>query len=230
MKKLVELYQRDKFQIEQFMKRLVNFFQDNPELHAGELPCIHSVKYRLKTISHLEDKLKRKKAEGRDVNVNNFYNEITDLAGVRILHLYSDQAAVIHKVIMQEVDNGDLVLFERPKAYTWDIDSQSFYESLKMDVLLKPSYYTSVHYVLMPKKDSDIKCEVQVRTLYEEVWGEIEHSINYPYKCNSVSCVEQIKVLAQLTAAGTRLANSIIKSKEEYEQLCENTAEKHHLE
>ena len=71
----------------------------------------------------------------------------------------------------------------------------------------------------MPKVGSKIKCEIQVRTLYEEVWGEIDHSLNYPYKCDSLSCKEQLKVLAQLTAAGTRLANSIVKSKTEFDSL-----------
>ncbi len=71
----------------------------------------------------------------------------------------------------------------------------------------------------MPKSGSEIKCEVQVRTLYEEVWGEVEHSINYPYNCESMACKEQLKVLAQLTAAGTRLADSIITSKGEYDEI-----------
>lgn len=138
-----------------------------------------------------------------------------------MLHLYSEQLRDIHNAIMQEVNNGDLVLYETPKAYTWDIDLKSFYEDLGIQTIVKPSYYTSVHYVVMPKKGSEIKCEIQVRTLYEEVWGEIDHSMNYPYECESLACKEQLKVLAQLTAAGTRLANSIVKSKGEYDKLKE---------
>ncbi|NCD03607.1 MAG: (p)ppGpp synthetase [Clostridia bacterium] len=219
MDKLVELYNGEKFKIEQFMKRLVNFFQDNPSLHDGPLPVVHSVKYRMKDNTHLEDKLRRKISEGRDISKDNFFDEVTDLAGIRVLHLYSRQIEEIHNAIIQEVKSGDLALFEEPKAYTWDIDSQSFYESLGLKTLVKPSYYTSVHYVLMPKEGSPIKCEVQVRTLYEEVWGEIDHSINYPYNCESKACIEQLKVLAQLTAAGTRLANSIITSKNEHDEM-----------
>ena len=45
--------------------------------------------------------------------------------------------------------------------------------------------------------------------------------MNYPYECESLACKEQLKVLAQLTAAGTRLANSIVKSKGEYDMLKE---------
>ena len=217
MEELIALYREERFKIEQFMKRMVNFFQDNPSLHEENLPVVHSVKYRMKSEGHLFDKLQRKALNGRKIVSENFFDEITDLAGIRVLHLYSEQVKIIHDAIMNEVKNGDLVLYEKPKAYTWDIDLKMYYEKLGMDTLIKPSYYTSVHYVVMPKKESKIKCEIQVRTLYEEVWGEIDHSLNYPYTCESLACKEQLKVLAQLTAAGTRLANSIVKTKEEYD-------------
>lgn len=222
MEELIALYREERFKIEQFMKRMVNFFQDNPFLHEDNLPVVHSVKYRMKSESHLQDKLQRKILNGRTIVPENFFDEITDLAGIRVLHLYSEQIYFVHNAIMNEVENGDLVLYEKPKAYTWDIDLKLYYEKLGMDTLVKPSYYTSVHYVVMPKKGSKIKCEIQVRTLYEEVWGEIDHSLNYPYTCKSLACKEQLKVLAQLTAAGTRLANSIIKTKEEYDTFIQN--------
>lgn len=217
MEELITLYREERFKIEQFMKRMVNFFQDNPSLHEENLPVVHSVKYRMKSEGHLKDKLERKASNGRTITPENFFDEITDLAGIRVLHLYSEQICFVHEAIMNEVKNGDLVLYENPKAYTWDIDLKCYYEQLGMDTLIKPSYYTSVHYVVMPKKGSKIKCEIQVRTLYEEVWGEIDHSLNYPYTCESLACKEQLKVLAQLTAAGTRLANSIVKTKEEFD-------------
>lgn len=221
MDEIITIYKDEKFKIEQFLKRLVNFFQDNPELHKEPLPVVHSVKYRMKNEQHLADKIERKKALGVELTKDNLFEKITDLAGIRVLHLYSEQLRDIHNAIMQEVNNGDLVLYETPKAYTWDIDLKSFYEDLGIQTIVKPSYYTSVHYVVMPKKGSEIKCEIQVRTLYEEVWGEIDHSMNYPYECESLACKEQLKVLAQLTAAGTRLANSIVKSKGEYDKLKE---------
>lgn len=219
MNELIELFREEKFSIEQFMKRLVNFFTDNPRFQEGSLPIIHSVKYRLKNEEHLLDKIKRKTDSEKSISKKEFFDTITDLAGIRVLHLYPEQLLTIHNELINEVNKGDLVLFEKPKAYTWDIDLQTFYENLGIETIVKPSYYTSVHYVFMPKAESKIKCEIQVRTLYEEVWGEIEHSLNYPYNCDSLACAEQIKVLAQLTAAGTRLANSIIKSKKEFDEI-----------
>jgi len=213
---LINMYKNEMFSIEQFMKRMVNFFQDNPKLKKEPLPAVHSVKYRLKDPSHLSEKITRKIEEGtNDISVDNFFDRVTDLAGIRILHLYSDQLQEIHNEIIEQVKIGELALYENPIAYNWDIDAQQFLQNLGLEIKVKPSYYTSVHYVVMPKENSKIKCEIQVRTLFEEVWGEIDHSINYPNPCESISCREQIKVLAQLSATGLRLSNNIIRSKKE---------------
>lgn len=222
MDDVIIVYNEEKFKIEQFMKRMVNFFQDNPCFHQNPLPIVHSVKYRMKNEKHLCDKIKRKRDQGVEVTKENIFDVITDLAGIRVLHIYSEQFENIHGAIKKEIQDGELFFYENPKAYTWDYDLKSYYEGLGIETIVKPSYYTSVHYVVMPQKNSKIKCEIQVRTLYEEVWGEIDHSMNYPYACESLACKEQLKVLAQMTAAGTRLANSIIKSKDEYDILLKN--------
>jgi len=54
-------------------------------------------------------------------------------------------------------------------------------------------------------------CEVQVRTLLEEVWGEVDHTMNYPVPTADEHCREQIRVLARLVGAGTHLADSIMR-------------------
>ena len=63
---------------------------------------------------------------------------------------------------------------------------------------------------------SDVTCEIQVRTLFEEIWGEIDHTINYPHATNSIACKEQIRVLAKLVSTGTRLADSIFRTYDKY--------------
>jgi hypothetical protein len=40
--------------------------------------------------------------------------------------------------------------------------------------------YTSVHYIIGSGSQTPLTCEIQVRTLMEEVWGEVDHKINYP--------------------------------------------------
>lgn len=183
------------------------------------MPVIHSVKWRLKDPEHLRDKISRKLADGIEVTADNLFREITDLAGVRILHLYQGQFVEIHSEIMNKINSGDWLLGEAPKAYTWDPETQGFFRGLGINPEVKESYYTSVHYLVKPNNGSDLCCEIQVRTLFEEIWGEIDHAINYPHKTGSVACREQIRVLSKLISAGTRLSDSIFRSYEEYNSL-----------
>ena len=73
-----------------------------------------------------------------------------------------------------------------------------------------------MHYLVKPNNNSDLCCEIQVRTLFEEIWGEIDHAINYPHQTDSVACREQLRVLSKLVSTGTRLSDSIFRSYNEY--------------
>jgi ppGpp synthetase/RelA/SpoT-type nucleotidyltranferase len=54
-----------------------------------------------------------------------------------------------------------------------------------------------------------VTCEIQVRTLMEEVWGEVDHELNYPVQTDVFSSREQLQVLARVTSSATRLVDSI---------------------
>jgi putative GTP pyrophosphokinase len=81
---------------------------------------------------------------------------------------------------------------------------------------VSPSLYTSVHYVIAPNRKTGLTCEIQVRTLAEELWGEVDHTLNYPLKSMSLACREQIKVLARVTSSCTRLVDAIFISHEDH--------------
>ena len=140
---------------------------------------------------------------------------LTDLTGVRVLHLHQQQFAIIHGCIEDQVQAGDWALHEPPNAYTWDPESRAFFESFGLQVEVKETFYTSIHYVVKPREDSELCCEIQVRTLFEEIWGEIDHRINYPHPTTILACREQLRVLARLVGAGSRLADSIFRSFEQ---------------
>jgi len=169
----------------------------------------------MKDEDHLREKLIRKRANGEQIAAQDLLSRVTDLAGVRVLHLYQTQFDRIHRVIKDQIARGDWSLREAPLAYTWDPESTEFFEQLGLRTELKLSHYTSIHYVVKPRLDSSLSCEIQVRTLFEEAWGEIDHQINYPQQSGVATCREQLKVLAKLVGASTRLADSIFRSHNE---------------
>ena len=210
--KIVATYEDEKHYFERFMNGVVDTFKLEPKLNEYGNPIIYTIKSRLKDPDHLRDKISRKWDDEDPLTPDNVFERITDLAGVRVLHLYQDQFEILHKHIQKQVDSGDWFLKENPVAYSWDPESTSYFQELGLDPKIKDSYYTSIHYVIMPKANSNICCEIQVRTLFEEIWGEIDHTINYPHPTENISCKEQLRVLSKLVSTGTRLADSIFRT------------------
>ena len=210
MEVIIERVQSQLHDIDLFRDYTVRFFETHPDLTQSP-QIVHSVRSRMKDLQHLREKIQRKSSTEDPITPANIFERITDIAGVRVLHLYQAQFTQIHRAINQKLDSQDWVLYEKPKAYTWDPESRGFFENQGLNVEVKESLYTSVHYVIKPRKDSPVSCEIQVRTLLEEVWGEIDHLVNYPEPTDNVVCREQIGVLARLVSAGSRLSDSICR-------------------
>ena len=105
------------------------------------------------------------------------------------------------------LDAARYKLIEGPMARTWDDESRDYFKSVGIPTMKSgDTMYTSVHYVIEPNSRERYCCEVQVRTLAEELWGEVDHSLNYPHKSKSLSCREQIKALARATSTCTDLS------------------------
>lgn len=197
----------------------------NRLLANGELKgLIHSLKWRAKDPDHLRDKLERRayaatQAGGQFlITADNLFDEIPDLSGVRLLHLHMRQVERIHPLIMHVFREEGYVLSGQPEAKTWDPEYEAMFRSLGVDVQRNESMYTSVHYVVKQNSTNRRLCELQVRTLAEEIWGEISHTINYPHETDSVACKEQLKVLARLVSGCSRLVDSIVASYADHEQ------------
>jgi len=205
---LIEKYQSDYQDFDLLRRHIVDFFS----LHPKAAPYVHSVRSRLKDPSHLKEKIVRKWNVEDAISVENLYKKITDFAGVRVLLLHQKQFDGIKEAIDWRIAKGEWILVEPPKAYTWDPEAKKYFEGLGLETHSKESFYTSVHYLVKQYEDSPICCEIQIRTLFEEIWGEVDHSINYPNKTDKEVCSDQIFVLAKLIGAGSRLVDSIFNS------------------
>ncbi|WP_080960596.1 RelA/SpoT domain-containing protein [Xanthomonas arboricola] len=211
---LVQYYEDNKRVFESLVYQLNGHIEASDKLKE----LVHSVKGRVKDPAHLYDKLVRKglehKINGRSFpySKENLFKSVNDLAGFRILHLHTKQVKDIDKELQRIFEEQRWILLEGPAARTWDDESKQYFKDIGFDTVDSESMYTSVHYVVQPNSRSETTCEIQVRTLMEEVWGEVDHKINYPKKSESESCKEQIKVLARVTSSCSRLVDSIFLS------------------
>jgi putative GTP pyrophosphokinase len=220
---LVGQYLAQKTMIRNFLGSLDSFISgaigDGGPLEG----LVHSVKYRMKDPTHLRAKLFRKMDEERakgkafDIDNSNLFLRMNDLGGYRILHLHTSQTAEIHRVLLDIFDQASFDLHEPPYANIWDDEARKFFSDLGIRTELNPRMYSSVHYVLRARSTIVVTLEIQVRTLADEIWGEIDHKINYPEAHPSVACREQIRVLARVASSCSRLVDSIMVSHTEYD-------------
>jgi putative GTP pyrophosphokinase len=211
---LVLFFKNNQTTFESLLEQLISSLRSDQVL-AGH---VHSLKWRVKSCDHLHDKLERKMIDAKvekkkfDITPENLFEKINDLAGCRILHLYTKQFQPIHECLTRIFDEYKYELIEGPIARTWDDESRDLFAQMGITTKESPSLYTSVHYVIAPNRRTRITCEIQVRTLAEELWGEVNHTINYPHESESLACREQIKVLARVTSSCTRLVDAIFSS------------------
>ncbi|UZD56847.1 addiction module component [Shewanella algae] len=144
---------------------------------------VHSVRWRVKDPQHLMEKIFRKTIEGSDtynkiyleINADNYHEIVTDLVGVRALHLFKDDCFGIDEYLRNLWKTK-----ERPVYYVRSGDDETT-DLERFEVKQHPAGYRSIHYVFesTPLKQK-IYTEVQVRTIFEEGWSEIDHKVRYP--------------------------------------------------
>jgi len=164
-------------------------FAENAAFYARCLQrCshVHSVRWRVKDPEHLMAKIVRKRADKKthnpkydSIDATNYIQLVTDLIGLRALHLFKSQWRDIHGYV-----NDNWLLAETPIAYVRNGDAPELrqaYEDARCNVKPHPDGYRSVHYVIKTQPLKDIvSAEIQVRTIFEEGWSEIDHQVRYP--------------------------------------------------
>jgi ppGpp synthetase/RelA/SpoT-type nucleotidyltranferase len=161
----------------------------------------YAVKIRVKDDYRIAEKVKRKR-EIKDPDYD--VPHLRDIVGLRIVTLYRLDAIAIVPILLERIfDNSghdESTLFwddpiEEVIMYSLNPigDAQNLagrlrplFEArgLKLSVESKPSNYTSIHIVAWGRgkyreEYRNVPVEIQIRTAFEDVWGEIEHRLKY---------------------------------------------------
>jgi len=156
-KKKIDFYERFSEKMTDLLLELI----DQEKIELSQIDC------RAKSVESFS-----KKIQSDEKAYKNPLEDITDLAGIRIVTYYTEDADRIGEIIEKEfeIDRENSV----NKADTLDPDRFG---------------YLSVHYVVsLPtrrqrltewKVFSDFKAEIQVRTVLQHAWAAIDHKIRY---------------------------------------------------
>ena len=152
---------------------------------------------RAKNPDHLVEKIIRKigkddKAIYKSISVSNYRDIITDLVGIRILTLKKEDWDVVDAHIHKRFKTYN----EDPVAYVCYGD-RDIYDDTRIRVDYTNRGYRSQHYVIRYK---GIPCEIQVRTLAEEVYGEFDHRVRYPYHVDNKFLGRYSRIISKIVS------------------------------
>lgn len=185
---------------------------------------VHSVRWRVKDAEHLLEKIIRKQCEAKpakkylSISVDNYHRIVSDLVGVRALHLFKDDVFDVHHQVRSMWE-----LSEKPVSYIREGDPEDLVASFKRCGIVPkvhPAGYRSVHYVLKMKPGvTEILVEVQVRTIFEEAWSEIDHRVRYPNFSDNQQIESILKIFNRLAGSADEMGGFIKKLSSELDAI-----------
>ncbi len=123
---------------------------------------IHNIESRLKTIPSIMQKIK---AKGLEVSIDSITENITDIAGIRVICNYIDDIYRVEEMLTAQDDITVLYMrdyIKNPKP--------SGYKSLHL--IVEVPVFLSTGPVPMP-------VEIQIRTIAMDFWASLEHKLKY---------------------------------------------------
>ncbi len=191
-------------------------------LHIMDLKDVHSVRRRVKKPKHLIEKIIRKgrKYADKGISLETYKEIVTDLIGIRVLHLFKDDWKSIHEEIIRLWKTKETPQINVRRG---DYNLEKLRESLReynCDIIVREHGYRSVHYLIGAPliEDEEVLVEIQVRTVFEEAWSEIDHIIRYPYDIDNPILSEYLGIFNRIVGSADEMGMFIKKLKKEVGQ------------
>lgn len=163
---------------------------------------IHSLRARVKGFASFYEKIDKKRVTGDP------FKQIHDLVGVRIVCMFREDQQRIerllrrHFVVLRAKDLGEPVSASRQVGYR----SKHFVVQLRKNRLDLPEYE--------PLRDE--RCEIQLRTVLQDAWAEVEHYLAYKSKAAiPVSMRDGFRELSEQLEAADKAFQDLKSQKQE---------------
>lgn len=179
---------------------IVHLIRDDP---SSPKESLHTIVYRIKDelrlIEKIDEQNKALEAGVPSIMEGNYQARVGDLLGVRIICLRLSDVEKVEAYLKLLSEENILSFVKGPDQKKSFILPVNPGDSIPDDIDLRYSGYSSVHYQIELGKNSDappglkgLLFELQLRTILEEAWSEIDHKYRYVRSRIGVNLPEHI--------------------------------------
>lgn len=172
LKDILELWESEKYRYEYFCDHIVSRLETISKNNGINV----SISRRVKEGNSLVRKIFKKtlniekKTADDDSHLFEIYNKLTDKAGIRIICRFKNEVSIIANMIKDEFE---IVLEDNKNEHLRY--NEIGYKSYHFDVKIKKNTMDPESFKII----ENILGEIQIRTLCENVWAEIDHDLGY---------------------------------------------------
>ncbi|WP_440780014.1 hypothetical protein ACTACN_02230 [Pseudomonas syringae] len=174
---------------------------------------VHSVRWRVKDTFSLMKKILRKNLESapkekwQTISVDNYTAVVSDLIGIRALHLLKEDCVIIDEQIREIWNLTSTTIFKR----SGDRELHDIIERGALETVHEAGY-RSIHYDMhYGAEKKPILVEIQVRTIFQEGWSEIDHKVKYPDFSNNTLLIIYLDLFNALSGTVDDMGSFVMK-------------------
>ena len=179
---------------------IVHLIRDDP---SSPKESLHTIVYRIKDelrlIEKIDEQNKALEAGVPSIMEGNYQARVGDLLGVRIICLRLSDVEKVEAYLKLLSEENILSFVKGPDQKRSFILPVNTGDSISDDIDLRYSGYSSIHYQIELGENSDappglkgLLFELQLRTILEEAWSEIDHKYRYVRSRIGVNLPEHI--------------------------------------
>lgn len=171
------------------------------------------IEYRTKGVRSLENKIYQKNIQKKKYKK---LDDITDLSGIRIIVFFKDDIAKVvnlieneFKIHQEESVGIDLNVAQKPREFGYQSEHRIISINQNRSKLKE---YKIFH---------NLKCEIQIRTVLQHAWAEIEHDIGYKSEIKEIEKkrIELTRMFSQNAALLEVADDNFVKIRKLYENM-----------
>lgn len=172
--------------------------------------AVHAIRYGVKNSEELIYKLIAYKLQNPEaiLNLSSYEALIENLISIRIIPLFKSDWAKIHESI---VDQFVVIGQVRANVSAEDtVEITKEFTDKGCSIKTQADGYRSIDYVIKtaPSK-KEYKVAVEIRSIFEEGWAEIDHSARYQHKTEDIVLNGFSKTLEKLAGGATEMGEFI---------------------
>ncbi|WP_028581783.1 GTP pyrophosphokinase [Desulfogranum japonicum] len=196
---LLIAFLKEKIKYEKLGDYILHLIQDDPSAPKNNF---HTITYRIKEkqrfIQKIEQENKKLTHGEPPITVKNFKERMGDLLGIRLICLRLDDIKILEAYFHYLAEEDIFRFIKQPKqkrSFILPVDPGE--ENGCHD--LRYGGYSSIHYQIalseslaVPDEIKGLQVELQLRTILEEAWGEIDHKYRYAHTRSGTALPEFI--------------------------------------